>query len=132
MAAAPSFSTSIRPTAAEGMMLVSTIPAPPWPNGFGAMRWPLISTRVRWAPRPRRLTEPEPSEPWARGSNWLVSPSTPLETGSAFRSSTVLGEPCLARSSAPITSTGKAASSGVPRMNDPVTTTSSTVLACWA
>lgn len=112
--------------AAPGMMLVSTMPAPAAARGLIAMRRPFSSTKVRCEPRPRRLTEPEPSEPWARLSNWLVSPSTPFETGSALSSSTVEGEPCFCRSSAPITSTGSEASSGVPRMNEPVTMISST------
>src|SRR5690606_24613764 len=114
--------------AAVGSRLMSGAPAP---IGAGASGRPLNSTRVREAPRPRRLTVAAPSEPWARASNWLVSPSTPLETGSCFISSTVEGEPCFCRSSELITSTGRAASSGVPAMNEPVTTTSSTVVD-WA
>jgi len=51
-------------------------------------------------------------------------------------SSTTDGEPCFSSSSAPSTSTGRAASSTAPRMKEPVTTTSPTsVLAscvAWA
>ena len=89
------------------------------------MRRPFIRTSVRGEPRPRRFTLPEPSEPWARASNWLVSPSTPLLTGKAFISSRTVGEPSRLSCSALSTATGKAASVGVPLMKDPVTTISS-------
>ena len=46
---------------------------------------------------------------------------------------TTLGEPWRSSSAAPRTSTGRAASSGVPAMNEPVTTTSSTTVgSAWA
>ena len=74
------------------MKFVSTAPIR---NGLATMRRPLSSTSVRCGPKPRRLTLPEPSEPWARASNWLVSPSTPLLTVRPLIISSVEGEPCF-------------------------------------
>ena len=81
---------------------------------------------------PRRLMVPAPTWPWAVVENWLLSPSTGPLTGRDLIRSTVVGEPRRASSSLETTSTGRAASSGVPRMKEPVTTTSSTVVLCCA
>ena len=70
-----------------------------------------------------------PPVPCARESNWFESPSTPLDVGNDFSSSTGDGLPCLASSSAPMTSTGAAASSGVPRISEPVMMMSGSVFA---
>ena len=101
----------------------------PW--GETGTRRPLNSTSVR-APvtvefRLRRLTvaapDPEP--------NRLFSPMTAPDDGMVLMNWTMVGEPRASSSLEPMTSTGRAASSGVPAMNEPVTTTSSTVEA-WA
>ena len=88
------------------------------------MRRPLNSTRVRSAPRPRRLMLPEPVV-WP-APNWLDSPMAPLTAGIDLIRSTVEGAPCFCISSAPMTFTGRAESSGEPAMKEPVTTTSAT------
>lgn len=81
--------------------------------GEFAIRWPLNSTSVRAEPKPRRLIVAAPA---AVPRNRLDSPIELWAAVMFFTRLTVLGEPCFCRSAAPITSTGWAASSGVPAM----------------
>ena len=114
-------STSRRPIAIEGMALMST---PMF--AVETCRRPLMSTRERCGPRPRRLIVATPSLPCPpEPLNWFVSPRLPLEIFRFRIISVIVGLPLSIRSSCEIRSTGSVASCGVPRMNDPVTTTSS-------
>ncbi len=98
-------------------MLVSVKPVP----GVDSVRRLLSSTSVRELPRPRRLTLPDPMKLCAAPLNWLVSPSTaPLDGNCLIISSGEL-TPARASDSLLSTSTGSAASRGVPRISDPVT-----------
>jgi hypothetical protein len=118
-------STSSRPMAAGGKMLMSTEPServePP-------TRRPLKSTRVRGPVttefRLRRLIVAVPLP----APNRLFSPITAPDEGMVLISWVMVGAPRCSSSLAPITSTGRAASSGVPAMNEPVTMTSSSSL----
>ena len=75
----------------------------------------LISTSVLAGPRPRKFTVETPSAAWApRVSNWLVSPNALELTFKFLIISTIEGSPWFSRSSRVTTSTGNAASSGVP------------------
>ncbi len=60
---APPVSTSTRLISADGMKLMSGT-LPPAVGSPGCRRRPLISTRVRFAPRPRRLTVAVPVAPF--------------------------------------------------------------------
>ncbi len=69
------------------------------------------------------LIVPPPDRSWPATENWLESPSTGPLMGNCLMSSTTFGVPRFSISSLLITVTGMAASSGVPAMSDPVTTT---------
>ena len=90
--------------------------------GAGSASRPCGSRRlVCRGPSPRKLTDETPSLNWLRVSNWLASPITPAETASRLVSSSIVGAPCAASSSASITSTGAGASSREPLISEPVT-----------
>src|SRR5689334_25215156 len=82
------------------------------------------------------LMVPPPERPWAFTENWFESPSTGPLIGRVFISSRTEGEPRRSISAWLSTATGMAVSFGVPAINEPVTTTSSTAVgvlaAVWA
>jgi hypothetical protein len=65
--------------------------------------------------------EADPSANCERPSNWLESPSTPLDTASRRVRSRIEGEPWRAISSALMTSTGAGVSCPASRISVPVT-----------
>ena len=77
---------------------------------------------MRTGPRLRRLIEPTPPRPCASVENWLESPRTEPTAGISLMKSRGEVTPSRASSAVENTSTGKALSSGVPRMREPVTT----------
>ena len=119
VAAAPSFRSSIRSSANIGIICVSAKPSP----GDEMVRRPFIRTRLRLGPRLRRLMEPVPGVPCAEGENWFESPRTEPTDGRDLMNSSGELIPVSSSSAALKTSTGRAESSGVPAMKEPVTTT---------
>ena len=100
VADAPPVSTSTRSTMAAGIWLMSGLEALVMPPP-GCMRRPLISTRVRNEPRPRKLTEAVPSAL----IDW-PEPCSAITCGRLFNKSSVRTKPDFWMSSAVMEATG--------------------------
>ena len=120
-AEAPSLRISRRSMAAAGIEFRSTelfAPVPP-----GTKRRPLRSTRVRFAPRPRRLTRVEPSPPLL--TEVLIA--LPC-AGRLWRKSPMETLPLAATRSLEMMVTGAGEVRSLRRMREPVTRISSSAL----
>ena len=128
MAVAPSSSTSIRSTAASGIVFRSTKSRKPRVPAPFTQRRPLTRTSERLAPRLRRFNEREP---------WLVPPE-PVELkleptdGSSCSNSPTETTPVASISLRSMVNTGLAATSSLRRMREPTTLTVSSVFALFA
>ena len=122
----------MRSVITTGMLLRST---DSWPElvttAEGVKRLPLISVSVELPPRLRRLTEAVPAS-WPASFEPATLVSEPWLTSRLRMTSQIAEAPCASIDARSITCTGEGASSGVPRMNDPVTTTSSISSSCAA
>ena len=120
----PSVSISRRSVITMGMALISTNSPPVVVAAAkGVVRLPLINTKVEFSPRFRRLTCAVPSTCERSPEPELVN--EPEFTSRFLMTSQMMAAPCASILLRSTIWTGDGASSGVPRMNEPVTMTSS-------